>query len=330
MARSLTSTLDKLAASGKLDKFTTAQPTTGELQTSIEISRIIPDPDQPRRTFDEDQLQSLSDSIAAQGVLQPITVQPENADGQYLIIMGERRWRAAQLVGLTSIPSIIRKATAELRAIQLTENVQRSDLTTMEIARAVEQMRKDGKKRSEIARALGWGQVQVSQFAGILDMPDALQDLANQNVSARPLSDLHALWKKDEDAARKFISESLNLKFYVAWQCLASLRVRRRILATSAQAVELSIVRSQSLANRRHLPSHAKVRSTTHRMGSRTKPFALSGRLTVSSVHSSPMACRSLSPAYPPSVKIWRKHGNFLPAALSRSGAPSRSWMLAA
>ncbi len=125
-------------------------------------------------------------------------------------------------------------------------------------------------------------------------------------------------------------SESLNLKFYFAYQCLASLRVRRRILATSAQAVELSIVRSQSLANRRHLPSHAKVRSTTHRLGSRTKPFALSGRLTVSSVHSSPMACRSLSPAYPPSVKIWRKHGNFLPAALSRSGAPSRSWMLAA
>ena len=124
--------------------------------------------------------------------------------------------------------------------------------------------------------------------------------------------------------------QSLNLKFYFAYQCLASLRVRRRILATSAQAVELSIVRSQSLANRRHLPSHAKVRSTTHRLGSRTKPFALSGRLTVSSVHSSPMACRSLSPAYPPSAKIWRKHGNFLPAALSRSGAPSRSWMLAA
>ena len=139
-----------------------------------------------------------------------------------------------------------------------------------------------------------------------------------------------ALSTFEETVQRAIMCKSLNLKFYVALQCLASLRVRRRILARSAQAVELSIVRSQSLANRRHLPSHAKVRSTTHRLGSRTKPFALSGRLTVSSVHSSPMACRSLSPAYPPSVKIWRKHGNFLPAALSRSGAPSRSWMLAA
>ncbi len=137
-----------------------------------------------------------------------------------------------------------------------------------------------------------------------------------------PIDDLStdSLDSQNDRPSRREFFKSLNLKFYFAYQCLASLRVRRRILATSAQAVELSIVRSQSLANRRHLPSHAKVRSTTHRLGSRTKPFALSGRLTVSSVHSSPMACRSLSPAYPPSVKIWRKHGNFLPAALSRSG----------
>ncbi len=124
--------------------------------------------------------------------------------------------------------------------------------------------------------------------------------------------------------------ESLNLKFYVALQCLASLRVTRRMLAMCAQAVELSTVFSQSLANRRHLPNHAKVRSTTQRMGSRTKPFTAPGRLTISRVHLLPMVCRSLSPAYPPSAKIWRSQGNFLPTALSTSGAPSRSWMLAA
>ena len=70
-----------------------------------------------------------------------------------------------------------------------------------------------------------------------------------------------------------------------------------------------------------NLPSHAKVRSTTHRLGSRTKPFALSGRLTVSSVHSSPMACRSLSPAYPPSVKIWPQTWELFTGILEQIGS---------
>ncbi|WP_120632595.1 ParB/RepB/Spo0J family partition protein [Ruegeria sp. EL01] len=206
MARSLTSTLDKLAASGKLDKFTTDKPTSPGGTRTIEISWIFPDPDQPRRVFDGDRLKSLADSIAEQGVLQPITVQPANADGQHLIIMGERRWRAAQLAELTAIPAIIREPTDELRAIQLTENVQRADLTTMEIAQAVDQMRKDGKKRPEIARALGWNEAEVSRFAAILAMPDLLQDLAQQNVPSRALADLNALWKKDESAVQDFVS----------------------------------------------------------------------------------------------------------------------------
>lgn len=206
MARSLTDTLDRLAASGRLDKFSGGkQANTGSTQ-QIDLSSIEADPDQPRRIFDEVKLQSLSESIAAQGVLQPITVQPRNANGKHLIIMGERRWRAAQLAGLTHIPAIILEATAELRAIQLTENVQRADLTTMEISQAVEQMRKEGKKRPEIAKALGWSEAEVSRFAGILRMPEKLQDLARTNVPARALADLHALWKKNERAVRDFLS----------------------------------------------------------------------------------------------------------------------------
>lgn len=205
MARSLTSTLDKLAASGKLDSFTTRKSSdTGDV-ISVELSHIEADPEQPRRTFDEAKLQSLSESIKAQGVLQPITVQQMNSDGKHLIIMGERRWRAAQLAGLTAIPAMVREATADLRAIQLTENVQRADLTTMEIAQAVEQMRKDGKKRSEIAAALGWGEAEVSRFASITTMPEVLRGLAEDNVPARALADLNALWKRNEAAALEFI-----------------------------------------------------------------------------------------------------------------------------
>lgn len=194
-----------MAAEGKLNKFTTdKRPSSGDA-ASIVLSKIVADPDQPRRVFDENKLQSLSDSIAAQGVLQPITVQPANDDGKHIIIMGERRWRAAQIAGLTVIPAIVREATSELRAIQLTENVQRADLSTMEIAQAVEQMRKDGKKRPEIAKALGWSEAEVSRFAGIPKMPEAIQELAKSNVAVRALADLNALWAKDEHAAEEFI-----------------------------------------------------------------------------------------------------------------------------
>lgn len=208
MARSLTSTLDKLAASGKLDSFTKSKRTNNGTVVLLDLSRIGADPDQPRRSFDQDKLQSLSESIKAQGVLQPITVQPENADGTHLILMGERRWRAAKLAGLTVIPTLVRDATADLRAIQLTENIQRADLTTMEIALAVEQMRKDGKKRSDIAAALGWSASAVSRYAGIAKMPDELQALAQSNAPILALSDLNSLWKKDEASARTFVAKT--------------------------------------------------------------------------------------------------------------------------
>lgn len=174
----------------------------------IELSKICRDPDQPRKAFDSAKLQSLADSIKAQGVLQAITVQPADESGLHKIIMGERRYQAAQLAGLRTIPAIVKTLTGDLRAAQLTENVQRADLTTAEIAKSVIAMREAGQSRADIAKAMGWSAGIVSGYFAVADMPEDLQALAEHSVTVRTLSDLFAIWKKDAEAVRDFLGRT--------------------------------------------------------------------------------------------------------------------------
>ena len=208
MAGKTFAALDKLQKSGKLAAAMTSGPVKGQGPEQIDINKIKPDPDQPRKEFDKQQLKELSASIERLGILQPITVQPPDDASNHRIIMGERRWRAALEAGLKTVPVIIMEATPELRAMQITENIQRADLTTMEIAAAVEQLAQDGRSRPEIAQILGWSAAQISAFRQILKMDPRLQELAQASVQARALSDLHSLWKKDQSAVEKFIDET--------------------------------------------------------------------------------------------------------------------------
>jgi ParB family transcriptional regulator, chromosome partitioning protein len=131
----------------------------------IEIKLIIPNPDQPRKTFDEESLKELADSIREQGVIQPIIL--EESDDRFIIIAGERRFRASRLAGLDTIPGLIRKYTLEQKLeIALIENIQREDLNSIEEAKAYLSLMntldlsqeavavKVGKKRSTIANSL--------------------------------------------------------------------------------------------------------------------------------------------------------------------------------
>lgn len=205
---STTETLDRLAASGQLSALMRKNTPLPPVQREMQLEDIVPDPEQPRRHFDGEQLASLSASIKAQGVLQAITVQPSDEDGKHRIIMGERRFQAAQRAGLKTIPVVIREMTAELRMAQLTENVQRADLTTLEVAEAVAAMRAAGQSRSAIAQSLGWNEGEVSRFAALATMPAVLKEAAAGNAPIRALSDLHALWKKDEEAVSAFLMET--------------------------------------------------------------------------------------------------------------------------
>lgn len=120
---------------------------TGEVQTQgssnlneIAIDHIEPNPNQPRREFDEEALQELAASIREIGIIQPVTLR-QTADGRYQIIAGERRWRASQIAGLTAIPAYIRTVEDEnVMEMALVENIQREDLNAIEIALAYEHL----------------------------------------------------------------------------------------------------------------------------------------------------------------------------------------------
>jgi ParB family transcriptional regulator, chromosome partitioning protein len=144
----------------------------------LPVPLIAPNPDQPRRKFDADDLQALADSIAVQGLLQPVLVRPRPG-GRYEIVAGERRWRAAQIAGQETIPAIIRERTnAETLEAALVENMARADLTPIEEARAcaglVEEL---GLSREEVAQRVGRSRSAVSNLIRLLDLPDDVIEL---------------------------------------------------------------------------------------------------------------------------------------------------------
>ena len=146
----------------------------------LPVELITPNPRQPRRAFAEEALIQLAGSLGDRGVLQPVLVRP-SAGGTYELIAGERRWRAAQLAGLPTIPALVRiHDDAESLELALIENMAREDLNPVEEARAcallVEEL---GLTREEIGRRVGRSRVAVSNLLRLLDLPDeALEMLA--------------------------------------------------------------------------------------------------------------------------------------------------------
>ncbi|HYH91279.1 MAG TPA: ParB/RepB/Spo0J family partition protein [Solirubrobacteraceae bacterium] len=144
----------------------------------LPVELISPNPRQPRQGFDEESLLALAGSLGERGLLQPVLVRP-SADGTYELIAGERRWRAAQLAGLDTIPALVRvHDDAESLELALIENMAREDLNPVEEARAcallVEEL---GLTREEIGRRVGRSRVAVSNLLRLLDLPDEALDL---------------------------------------------------------------------------------------------------------------------------------------------------------
>jgi ParB family chromosome partitioning protein len=151
-------------------------------KTALEIplDRIERDPAQPREEFDEEALRRLSDSIRSRGVLQPIRVRWDEGQGRYVIICGERRWRASQMAGVLTIPCVVADRPAEpgeLLAIQLVENALREDLKPVEQARAYRTlMTVNNWSGNQLSKELGVSQSSVVQALALLELPASVQE----------------------------------------------------------------------------------------------------------------------------------------------------------
>lgn len=144
----------------------------------LAVASIVPHPGQPRSHFDEAALDELAASIAARGVIQPVIVTPHGA-GQWRLVAGERRWRAAQRAQLHEIPAIIRDLDErEVTALALIENLQREDLNPIEEARAYHRLAEDeGLTQAEIAKLVDKSRSHVANLQRLLGLPDSVIEL---------------------------------------------------------------------------------------------------------------------------------------------------------
>jgi ParB family chromosome partitioning protein len=149
----------------------------------LPIELISPNPNQPRRVFDDDALQGLAGSLGERGVLQPVLVRPRPG-GTYELVAGERRWRAARIAGLETIPAIVRdREDAAALEVALIEHMAREDLSPIEEARACAALVEElGLTREEVGLRVGRSRVAVSNLVRLLDLPDEAIELLQRGA----------------------------------------------------------------------------------------------------------------------------------------------------
>ncbi len=155
----------------------------------VPVTDIVPNPQQPRTTFDEQALAGLSESIKQYGIIQPLVLTPHGA-GKFAIVAGERRWRAAQLAGLAKVPAVVR-TTKELERLELAivENVQRVDLSPLEQAVSIERLHQQFSLTYEaIAKRLGKASSTVNNIVRLLQLPEP----ARKALEAQEIFEGHA------------------------------------------------------------------------------------------------------------------------------------------
>lgn len=160
----------------------------------ILLADIDEDPDQPRKTFDQAELESMAESIASEGVVQPIVVRPP-VDGRYMLAMGARRFRASKLAGVRDIPAVIRAKSDNDFSAQIIENQHRKNLSNSELAEATERLAREGKTNKQIGVICSLKDYQVAAFRQVRNFPSELRQRLD-NADIRALYDLFRQWGK--------------------------------------------------------------------------------------------------------------------------------------
>lgn len=237
---------------------------SGSSQEEIEIARIVPNPNQPRKDFDEEELANLADSIRREGLLQPVLVRPK--DGNYQIIAGERRWQASKIAGLTSIPvRVVEMDDERALRVALVENLQRTDLNAIEEARGYRDLMNEGNlTQAELAVAVSKSRSAIANTLRLLDLPKSIQEQIYDGAltpgHARAILSIPEEEKK-LNLAQKIITEHLSVREAETIARLVAAgteeRPRRAPLPKSYKVVAKEL--------RRQLNAPVKVKSTQGR-----------------------------------------------------------------
>lgn len=154
--------------------------------SEIDIKKIKPNPNQPRKNFDEDALKDLASSIKIHGIVQPIVVN-QQSNGEYLIIAGERRWRAANICGLATVPAVVKNYTEkQIKEISIIENLQREDLNPIEAARSIKQLMDEyGLTQEVVSERIGKSRSNIANMLRLLTLyPDVVDLVEKGKLSA--------------------------------------------------------------------------------------------------------------------------------------------------
>lgn len=235
----------------------------------IPTDLVVPNPRQPRTSFDDETLQALADSVRERGVLQPVLVRPLPG-GRYELIAGERRWRAARLAGLEVIPAIIRSVDPVMQAqMALIENIQREDLNPVDRALAYKALVTNlGLTQSELADRLGEDRTVISHYLRLLDLTPAVQEM----VADGRLSVSHGKVL----AGVSDVAEQVRLAQLAVKETLNVRNLERLINTPTPPAVERSSEVSKLLSP--HLADLEKVLSRQLGMRVQVKASAHKGR----------------------------------------------------
>lgn len=189
--------------------------TASRMDMLVPIEKIQPNPDQPRRKFDQEKIDELSRSIAEKGLIQPIIVRPSPREsGSYEIVAGERRWRASQMAKLHEIPVILREYNdTEVLEVAIIENIQRADLNSIEEAAGYAQlMQKFGHTQEQLAEALGKSRSHIANMMRLLQLPEDVRTFVEEGKLSAGHARALITAENPSDLAREVIRRGLSVR----------------------------------------------------------------------------------------------------------------------